>query len=152
MALTLHKQSKQIGRQQKRPTKKEQIIKLFMSGIRDIQEISDAIYSKTSYVASVLQSTGLIGGYYDLYNDAAQPMNAYSDLFKKRLGYRNIETALASVRLLHEAYFEFEALHDRAGQHHVMMLALKMFNRARWSGKTEEAKLFKSWLFKALDH
>ena len=133
-------------------TKKEQIVSLYNSGHRDLQEISDATYSKVSYVASVLQSAGLIEGYYDLYNEAASPMNAYSEIFKKKLGFRDIPTALNSVRLLHEAYLEFDALIDRAGQHHVLMLAMKMYNRARWAGKHDEAQVFKRWLVKALEH
>jgi hypothetical protein len=133
-------------------TKKEQIVSLFSSGVRDLQEISDATYSRVSYVASVLQTAGLIDGYYDLYNEAAQPMNAYSETFKNRLGYKDEQAALTSIRLLHEAYLEFEAHYDRAGQHHVLMLAMKMYNRARWSGKDREAQIFKRWLIKALDH
>lgn len=135
-----------------RHTKKEEIVRLYLSGMRDLVAISDATYSKVSYVASVLQRAGLIEGYYDLYNEAPQPMNAYADLFRKRLGFKDPETALASVRLLHEAYLEFEALGDRAGQHHVLSLALKMFNRARWSGKTAEAEIFKRWLIRAFEH
>ncbi len=134
------------------PTKKETILSLYSEGLHDLQEISDRTYSKVSYVASVLQSAGLIQGYYDLYNEDDHPMNAYSEHFRKRLGYRDIATALASVRLLHEAYLEFEALLDRAGQHHVLTLAMKMYNRARWSGKVSEAQVFKRWLVKALDH
>jgi hypothetical protein len=135
-----------------RTTKKHQIVSLYSSGNHDLQAIADATYSRLSYVASVLQSQGLIDGYYDLYNDANQPMNAYSEAFKNRLGFKDEETALASVRLLHEAYLEYEALADRAGQHHVLMLAMKMFNRARWSGKQEAAGIFKRWLVKALEH
>lgn len=133
-------------------TKKTRIIELYRSGLHDLQEITDQTYSRLSYVASVLQAEKLIQGYYDLYNEANEPMNAYSEVFRKRLGYRNPETAVKSVRLLHETYLEFEALGDRAGQHHVLSLAMKMYNRARWSGKTTEAQIFKRWLVKALDH
>lgn len=133
-------------------SKKKTIISLYKSGLHDLQELSDKTYSRLSYVASVLQAEKLIHGYYDLYNEADEPMNAYSPLFRKRLGYRNVETAIKSVHLLHETYLEFEALGDRAGQHHVLGLAMKMFNRARWSGKTAEAQIFKRWMVKALDH
>jgi hypothetical protein len=135
-----------------KPTKKEQIVAMFREGQHDLRALSDATYSRLSYVASVLQSEGLIEGYYDLYNEAPSPMNAYSESFRNKLGFKDEPTAVQSVRLLHDSYLEYEALGDRAGQHHVLMLAMKMFNRARWSNKTEEAEIFKRWLVRALDH
>lgn len=132
-------------------TKKQKIVQLYKDGQHDVYSLSDATYSRPSYVASVLQGEGLIQGYFDLYNDAPNPMNAYAEKFHKRLGFKDEPTAVASVRLLHDSYLEYEALGDRAGQHHVLMLALKMYNRARWSGKQGEADIFKRWLTRALE-
>ncbi len=133
-------------------TKKDQIVHRFVGGEHDLHEIAKATDSALSYVASVLQSAGLIEGYYDLYNDSKDPMNAYAGLFRRRLGFKDEATALNSVRLLHEAYLGFEREKDRAGQHHALMMAMVMFNRARWSGKTREADIFKRWLVRAMEH
>ena len=43
-------------------------------------------------------------------------------------------------------YRYFERLGDRAGQHHAEVFALTGRNRARWSGKKEEAEVFMNWL------
>ena len=141
-----------LRKEMRKESKKDQIIAKFRAGEHDLRALSDATYSRVSYVASVLLNEGLIDGYYDLYNEATHPMNAYSENFKNKLGFKDEPTAVQSVRLLHDSYLEYEALGDRAGQHHVLMLAMKMFNRARWSNKSEEADIFKRWLVRALDH
>src|SRR5579872_843970 len=60
------------------PSKKEQILALFLSGLGDIGDIALITRSRPSYVASVLQEAGLHQGYFDLYTSTAQPMNVYS--------------------------------------------------------------------------
>lgn len=40
---------------------------------------------------------------------------------------------------------------DRAGQHHALVMALTMFDRARWTGKTVEADIFRQWLQEQLN-
>ncbi|MCA1639778.1 MAG: hypothetical protein LC768_15870, partial [Acidobacteria bacterium] len=35
---------------------------------------------------------------------------------------------------------------DRAGQHHTLEMALTMLDRARWTGKLEEAEVYRRWL------
>jgi hypothetical protein len=62
-----------------------------------------------------------------------------------------VETALASVGLIDHYYRQFAFAQDRAGQHHALMMALTMFDRARWTGKTREADIFRRWLIERLD-
>lgn len=134
-----------------RITKKEQIIGLFKSGTTNVQEIARAAAASLSYVGSVLQEQGLMTGYFDLYTTTANPMNVYSKLFVNKLGFRNEQTARRSVAELDRAYTEFNQTRDRAGQHHALEMALVMFNRARWTGKTVEAEIFRRWLIAHLD-
>jgi hypothetical protein len=130
----------------RRPSKKEQITALFKAGIYDLNELAVITGARPSYVASVLQSADLLTGYFDLYTTSEQPMNVYSELFAKRLGYKDLEAARSSVELLDRYYQHFAADADRAGQHHALVLALTMFNRARWSNKPREANVFRRWL------
>ncbi|MCI0485502.1 MAG: hypothetical protein L0229_02770, partial [Blastocatellia bacterium] len=58
-----------------------------------------------------------------------------------------VEAAKQSVARIAELYEHFERIGDRAGQHHAEVLALTGRNRARWSGKAEEARIFEDWLF-----
>ena len=133
------------------PTKKEQIISLFMSGVNEIEDLAALTDSRPSYVASVLQQEGFISGYFDLYTSTMHPMNAYSKFFAGRLGFRDMERARESIDLIDRLHKQFDRIGDRAGQFHAMMMALIMFNRARWTGKPREAEVFRSWLVEELD-
>lgn len=129
-----------------RVTKKDQIVDMYRTGKHDLMEIARGLDTQTSYVARVLMDHGLLEGYFDLYTPSAYAMNVYSGLFQQRLGFRDVETARDSVRVIDQAYQELEQRSDRAGQHHAQVMALTCFNRARWSGKAEEAAVFKEWL------
>src|SRR5439155_19504072 len=102
------------------------------------------------YVAAVLQDAALLTGYFDLYTTSGQPMNVYSKFFAKKLGYRDEATAQSSVELIDHLYHQFELAQDRSGQHHALVMALTMFNRARRTGKTREADIFRQWLLDRL--
>ncbi|HYE75710.1 MAG TPA: hypothetical protein VEF04_20365 [Blastocatellia bacterium] len=138
----------QTGR---RISRKDQIISLFTSGIDQIEEIAMIIGARPGYVASVLQDAGLISGYFDLYTTSAQPMNVYSGFFANKLGFKDEATARASIELIDHYYRQFEVAEDRAGQHHALMMALTMFNRARWIDKEREAEIFRQWLVNRLN-
>ena len=62
----------------RRVSKKDQIISLRDSGVGGIKEIATITGAQPSYVASVLQSAGLLAGYFDHYTTTANPMNVYS--------------------------------------------------------------------------
>jgi hypothetical protein len=128
------------------PTKKDQILALFLSGLGDISDIALITRSRPSYVAGVLQEAGLHHGYFDLYTSTAQPMNVYSKYFAGQMGFRDVETAEQSVALIDRLYRQFELAGDRAGQHHALLMALTMFDRARWTNKSAEAEPFRQWL------
>jgi hypothetical protein len=130
------------ARQQRRITKKDQIISLFTNGVDNVEDISLMTNARPSYVASVLQSAGLMKGYFDLYTATSHPMNVYSRFFADKLGYKNEEAARQSVALIDRFYRQFELAGDRAGQHHALLMALTMFNRARWTRKEREAEVF----------
>jgi hypothetical protein len=102
--------------------------------------------SRPSDVAAVLQEAELLSGYFDLYTTSAHPMNVYSKFFAKRLGYKDEEAARRSVELIDNYYRQFELAGDRAGQHHALLMALTMFDRARWTNKEREAGIFRRWL------
>lgn len=137
---------KRVGAQV-RPSKKSRILELFKSGTTDIAELARRAETKPSYVANVLQTAGLISGYFDLYTTTALDQNLYSRFFRNALGYKTVEVARESVAQIARLYEYFERLGDRAGQHHAEVLALIGRNRARFSGKKEEARLFEEWLF-----
>jgi hypothetical protein len=132
---------------EKRQTKKSRVIELFTAGVTEIAEIAERVGSWPSYVASVLQSANLINGYFDLYTTTALDQNLYSRYFRNVLSFKNVEAARESVEKIARLYEHFERIGDRAGQHHAEVLALTGRNRARWSGKTEEARVFEEWLF-----
>src|SRR5262245_22880468 len=88
----------------KRPAKKEQLLSLFSAGITEIADLAHMTQSRPSYVASVLQGAGLVSGYFDLYTSSNQPMNVYSKYFQGRLGFRDEETARASLELIDRLY------------------------------------------------
>lgn len=127
-------------------SKKDQILSLYTSGVDNLEDIALITNSRPTYIASVLQSAGLISGYFDLYTTSSQPMNVYSRFFAGKLSFKNEEAANRSVNLLNQMHKRFEIARDRAGQHHALMMALTMFNRARWTGKMREADIFRRWL------
>jgi hypothetical protein len=127
-------------------SKKEQIIALYESGVTDVAQIVRQVAARPTYVAQVLQSAGLITGYFDLYTTTAREQNVYSRFFRNVLSFKTVEAARESVKKIDRLYNYFERLGDRAGQHQAMVLALTGKNRARWSGKQEEAEVFSEWL------
>jgi hypothetical protein len=133
-----------------RVSKKDQILSLFMSGITEVEDLAMITGSRPSYVASTLQEAGLKTGYFDLYTSSAHPMNVYSKFFARQLGFKDEETARASVELIDRLYRQFELAGDRAGQHHALTMALTMYDRARWTGKAAEANIFRAWLVENL--
>lgn len=128
------------------PSKKETILSLYRSGIKEIELISAISSARPSYVGSVLQREGLIDNYFDLYTSTAQQMNIYSKHFAGKLGFKNVETARRGVVVLESAYGYFDGHQDRAGQHHALDRALTMLDRARWTGKLAEAEVYRQWL------
>jgi hypothetical protein len=131
-------------------TKKDQTLELWESGMHDIWAIAQMTETRPSYVASVLQNEGRITGYFDLYTTTESEMNIYSQPFRGRLGFKDEAAAERSVRLIHALYAKFDAARDRAGQHHCLVLAMTMFNRARCTGKFREAEVFRRWLMQRL--
>ncbi len=127
-------------------TKKEQILSIFRDGTSDIIQIAYLTSARPSYVAQVLQSEGLISGYFDLYTSTNRDSNAYASFFHGILSFRSPEAARESVRRIDKLYRYFDKLGDRAGQHQAMVVALTGKNRARWSGKEQESKIFHDWL------
>ena len=136
----------QPRRQASKPSKKDQIVSLFLSGMGEVEDIAVITGARPSYVASVLQEAGLHSGYFDLYTSTSQPQNIYSKFFAGKLGFKDVETASESVALIDRLYRQFEFAGDRAGQHHALAMALTMFDRARWTGKGREAEVFLNWL------
>ena len=135
----------------KRPSKKDQIVSLYTSGIVDLQDIACIANVRPSYVATVLTEAGQLSGYHDLFTTTSHPMNVYSKFFAGQLGYRDEETARSSVALIDHFYQQFAFAQDRAGQHHALLMALTMFDRARWTGKPREADVFRRWLVERLN-
>ncbi len=127
-------------------SKKEQILALHAAGTSDIAEIVRQVKARPSYVAQVLQSAGLHQGYFDLYTTTGREQNVYTRFFRNVLSFKTVEAARESVSKIDRLYNYFERLGDRAGQHQAMVLALTGKNRARWSGKSEEAQIFSEWL------
>lgn len=131
-------------------TKKDAILSLYKSGTTEIEAIATVSGAKPSYVGSVLQKEGLIDNYFDLYTSTAHPMNVYSKEFRGKLGFKDVTTAKRSVRELENSYRKFSNRQDRAGQHHALEMALTMLDRARWTGKLEEAEVYRRWLVNKL--
>lgn len=127
-------------------TKKDTILSLYESGTTEIEAIAAISGAKPSYVGSVLHKAGLIDNYFDLYTSTAYPMNVYSKYFLGKLGFKDVKTARQSVRELEKIYQYFDRKEDRAGQHHALEMGLLMLNRARWTGKVEEAEIYRVWL------
>jgi hypothetical protein len=141
---------KKSASQARRVSKKDQILSLYTSGIGSVEDLAMITGARPSYVASVLQASGLLAGYFDLYTTTAQPMNVYSKFFAGKLGFKDEEAARHSVELIDRLYRQFALSGDRAGQHHALMMALVMFDRARWTGKEREADIFRGWLLAQL--
>jgi hypothetical protein len=129
-----------------RVSRKDQIIALYLSGMSEIEDLAIITGARPSYVGSVLQESGLVKGYFDLYTSSAHPMNVYSKFFANKLGFKDEEKARQSVETIDQLYSQFELAGDRAGQHHALQMALVMFDRARWTGKGREADIFRQWL------
>ena len=127
-------------------SKKEQILSLYLAGVQAVEDLALLTDSRPSYVASVLQEEALVSGYFDLYTSTSSPMNVYSKFFAGKLGFKDVATAERSVDHIDRMYRQFERTGDRAGQHHALMMALVMFNRARWTGKVAEAEVFRRWI------
>jgi hypothetical protein len=127
-------------------TKKDMILSLFRSGVTEVETIAAIAGAKPSYVGSVLQAEGLIDNYFDLYTSTSHPMNIYSKHYRGKLGFKDRETAERGVMVLDSGYRYFEKQQDRAGQHHTLEMALTMLDRARWTGKLEEAEVYRRWL------
>ena len=138
--------AERAAQKERRVSKKDQIISLFTSGISSVEDLAMITRARPSYIASVLQEAGLMSGYFDLYTTTSHPMNVYSKFFAGRLGYRDETTARQSVELIERYYRQFETAGDRAGQHHALMMAMTMFDRARWTRKPREAEIFRQWL------
>ena len=132
------------------PSKKDQILTLYSGGINEVQDLAIITNTRPSHVASVLQEAKLLPGYFDLYTTTAKPMNVYSKFFARKLGFKDVETARRSVELIDLYYRQFEMAGDRAGQHHALLMALTMFDRARWTNKGPEAEVFRRWLVEQL--
>lgn len=127
-------------------SKKDQILDLYESGTTDVAEIVRRVKARPSYVAQVLQTAGHLTGYFDLYTTTGAEQNVYTRFFRNVLSFKSVEAARESVERIDRLYNYFERLGDRAGQHQAMVIALTGKNRARWSGKAEEAKIFSEWL------
>ncbi len=127
-------------------TKKDQILALYAGGMNEVQDLALITNARPSYVAGVLHEAGKLPGYHDLYTTTAQAINVYSKFFAGKLGFRDLETSRKSVELIDHLYRQFELAGDRAGQHHALLMALTMFNRARWTNKAPEANVFRDWL------
>ena len=140
------KQTRSDAARPKKPTRKDQIVALHLSGMGEVEDIAVITGARPSYVASVLQDAGLVTGYFDLYTSTAHPMNIYSKYFANKLGFKDEEAARTSVELIDHLHRQFDYAQDRAGQHHALSMALTMFDRARWTGKGREADIFRRWL------
>jgi len=133
-------------------SKKQQILALYESGVQGIGELALLVRSQPSYVASVLEKAGAHTGYHDLYTGSeAHPMNIYAKYFKGKVGFRDMATARAGVEHINRLYQQFAAIKDRAGQHHALVVALTIFDRARWSSKSAEASVYRQWLMSKLN-
>src|SRR3982751_214548 len=88
----------------RRVSKKDQILSLFLSGMNEVEDLAIITGSRPSYVGSVLQESGLISGYFDLYTSTAHPMNVYSKFFASQLGFKDEEIARNSVEIINRLH------------------------------------------------
>ena len=142
---------KEDEKRARRVSKKDQIIALYTSGISDVEDLAMITGARSSYVANVLQESNLMTGYFDLYTTSANPMNVYSKFFARKLGFKDEQTTRTSIELIDRLYRQFELAGDRAGQHHALVMALTMYDRARWTAKGQEADMFRHWLLDRLN-
>jgi hypothetical protein len=143
---TEHPDARPTGSPEEPVSKKEQIVALFLAGMHEVEDLALLTATRPSYVGSVLNEAGLGAGYFDLYTSTTHPMNVYSKFFAGKLGFKDVAKARESVAHIDRLYRQFALAGDRAGQHHALLMALTMFNRARWTGKEEEADVFRAWL------
>ena len=113
-----------------KPTKKDQILTLAASGLGDVADIAMMTHSRPSYVGSVLQEAGFHPAYFDLYTSTNRPMNVYSKFFAGQLGFKDVDAANRSVEVIDRLHHQSDVAGDRAGQHHALVMALTMFDRA----------------------
>ncbi len=142
----MEKRTESTMQQRELKSKKDMILSLFHSGVTEIETISAVSGARPSYVGAVLHREGLVDNYFDLYTSTNYPMNVYSKHFRGKLGFKDAEAAKRGVRALENGYQYFSRILDRAGQHHTLELGLTMLDRARWSGKLEEAEIYRRWL------
>jgi hypothetical protein len=135
-----------------RASKKNRILSLYASGIHNVAELARMTHSRPSYVANVLSEAEAVHGYFDLYTTTQQPMNIYSRIFANRLGFKTEKVAHRSINYIDRVYRNFARIGDRPGQHHALVMALTMFNRARWTRKYREANIFRRWLLQELEN
>lgn len=129
------------------PTKRQRIVELRLDHPDwTLLEIANQAAARPSYVAQVLRKSGLLESYFDLYTTTGDLNSVYSPQFRGVLGFRDVGAARRSIARIDELYVHFERLGDRAGQHHAMVIALTGMNRARFSGKLDEAEIFRDWL------
>lgn len=134
------------SQQRELKSKKDMILSLFNSGVTEIETIAAVSGARPSYVGAVLHREGLVDNYFDLYTSTGYPMNVYSKHFRGKLGFKDVETADRGVKNLENGYQYFSRILDRAGQHHTLELGLTMLDRARWTGKMQEAEIYRRWL------
>lgn len=133
----------------KRLTKKDLALSMRASG-RTVEEIAAALKCTPSYVANVLIASGKPSDYSDLYTSSIA-QNAYARMFNGVLRFKDVQAATESVARIDALFHEFEAEHDRRGQHQAQLMALIGKNRAEGIGKLAEAKIFAEWLVSHLD-
>jgi hypothetical protein len=97
-----------------------------------------------------LRRAGIATNYYDLYTPTGSEINIYARQFAGKVGFKDEAIANASVAYIAKLYDQFAQAGDRAGQHHALVTALTMLNRAHWLGKQREADIFRSWLTEML--
>ena len=146
MVKTKDERTKETPAVTQESTKKEQILELYASGVEEVVELHHLTGASMSYIGQVLKRADLKPAYHDLYTSTGDQESAYTRYFRGKLRFRDVDAATRSVRVIERLYTQFARQRDRAGQHHAMMMALTMANRARWSGKHEEASIFGEWL------
>src|SRR2546423_12752577 len=68
-------------RSSNKPSKKDQIISLFLSGMGEIADIAVITGARPSYVGSVLQEAGLHSRYFHPFTPTPPPQNIFSKIF-----------------------------------------------------------------------
>lgn len=142
----MEKMNQAADQQRELKSKKDMILSLFNSGVTEIETIAAVSGARPSYVGAVLHREGLVDNYFDLYTSTGYPMNVYSKHFRGKLGFKDVGAAERGVKTLENGYQYFSRILDRAGQHHTLELGLTMLDRARWTGKMEEAEIYRRWL------